>query len=116
SFAPVGKSFTVASAASGSWDIYLQRVGGSNAINLTKDSLADDSQPAFSPDGEYIAFRSERDGGGIFVTGATGENTRRISDFGYNPTWSPDGKEIVCATEGVASPRVRFTAASELWA
>jgi eukaryotic-like serine/threonine-protein kinase len=116
SFAPDGKSFVYASAASGNWDIDLQRVGGSNAINLTKDSLAEDTQPAFSPDGEYIAFRSERDGGGIFVTGATGENTRRLSDFGYNPSWSPDGKEIVCASEGVASPRVRFTAASELWA
>ncbi len=115
SFAPDGKNFIFASAASGNWDIYLQRVGGSNAINLTKDSVADDTQPAFSPDGEYIAFRSERDGGGLFVTGATGENTRRLSEFGYNPSWSPDGKKIVCATEGVTSARVRFTAASELW-
>jgi Tol biopolymer transport system component len=116
SFAPDGKSFIFASAASGNWNIYFQRIGGTNAINLTKDSSADDTQPAFSPDGEYIAFRSERDGGGIFITGATGENTRRLSDFGYNPSWSPDGKEIVCAAEGVASPRVRFSALSELWA
>ena len=116
SFAPDGKSFIFASAASGNSDIYLQRVGGSNAINLTKDSVMDDTQAAFSPDGEYIAFRSERDGGGIFVTGATGENTRRLSDFGYNPAWSPDGTEIVFATEGVASPRVRYSTASQLWA
>ncbi len=115
SMAPDGKTFVYASAVSGNWDIYLQRVGGSNAINLTKDSAADDTQPAFSPDGEYIAFRSERDGGGIFVTGSTGENTRRLTDFGYNPAWSPDGKEIAFATEGVASPRVRFTSVSQLW-
>jgi eukaryotic-like serine/threonine-protein kinase len=113
---PDGKSFAYASAASGNWDIYLQRVGGKNAINLTKDSPADDTQPAFSPDGEYVAFRCERDGGGIFITGSTGENVRRATDFGYNPVWSPDGKEIVCATEGIASPRVRFTMVSQLWA
>ncbi len=115
SMAPDGKTFVYASAVSGNWDIYLQRIGGSNAINLTKDSVADDTQPVFSPDGEYIAFRSERDGGGIFVTGSTGEDTRRLTDFGYNPAWSPDGKEIAFATEGVASPRVRFTSVSQLW-
>src|SRR5262249_52669951 len=62
SLAPDGKSFVYASYASGNWDIYLQRVGGKNPINLTKDSPADDTQPAFSPDGERIAFRSEREG------------------------------------------------------
>ena len=35
--------------------------------------------PKFSPDGERIAFCSRRDGGGIFVMGATGESPRRIS-------------------------------------
>ena len=98
SLSPDGKSVVYASRASGNWDIYLQRVGGKNSTNLTKDSPADDSEPAFSPDGERIAFRSERDGGGIFVMGATGESAKRLTDFGYNPAWSADGQQIVCAT------------------
>jgi len=72
-FHPTASHSVYAGYASGNWDIYLQRVGGKNPINLTKDSAADDTQPAFSPDGERIAFRSERDGGGIFLMGATGE-------------------------------------------
>jgi len=72
-------------------------VGGKNPIHLTKDSPDDDTQPAFSPDGERIAFRSERDGGGLFVMGATGESAKRLTDFGYHPAWSPDGQEIACA-------------------
>ena len=38
--------------------------GGRNPVNLTADSPEADTAPAFSPDGERIAFRSERDGGG----------------------------------------------------
>src|SRR6266571_4270190 len=45
SLSPDGKSFVYASHAAGNWDIYLQRVGGKNPINLTKDSPADDTQP-----------------------------------------------------------------------
>jgi Tol biopolymer transport system component len=94
SLAPDGKTFVYVSRASGNADIYLKRVDGRNAINLTKDSPADDTQPAFSPDGSQIAFRSEREGGGIFLMGATGESVRRLTDFGFNPAWSPDGLEI----------------------
>src|SRR5262249_31624074 len=66
--------------------------------NLTRGSKIDNMQPAFSPDGERIAFRSERDGGGIFVMSASGEGLRRITNFGYDPVWSPDGAEIACGT------------------
>ena len=100
SLSPDGRFFVYASDASGNWDIYLQRIGGGNAINLTEDSLEDDRQPAFSPDGESIAFRSERDDGGIYVMGATGESVRRITDHGFYPDWSPDGAKIVFSTLG----------------
>src|SRR5262249_14713564 len=66
---PDGKWFAYDSAVSGRSTIYLQSVGGRTPINLTRDSTADDSSPAFSPDGERIAFRSERAAGGIFLMG-----------------------------------------------
>ena len=115
SLSPDGKTFVYASAAEGNWDIYLQRIGGQNAINLTKDSMADDTQPIYSRNGDSIAFRSERNGGGIFVMGATGESVRRVADFGYNPDWSPDGKQFVVATEGfIDTPSARY-GESRLW-
>ncbi|HEX5735522.1 MAG TPA: protein kinase [Blastocatellia bacterium] len=113
---PDGKSLVYVSEASGNLDIYHLRVGGKNSVNLTSDSVSDDTHPAYSPDGELIAFRSEREGGGIFIMGASGESVRRLTDFGYNPSWSPDGKQIVCAIEGVASSAVRFVPKSQLWA
>jgi eukaryotic-like serine/threonine-protein kinase len=114
SLSPDGKSTVYASRASGNWDIYFQRIGDGSLINLTKDSVADDSQPAFSPDGTRIAFRSERDGGGVYVMNANGESPVRVSDFGYSPSWSPDGTEILVGTEKIPQPSTRPTK-SQLW-
>ena len=114
SLSPDGRSLVYASQASGNWDIYFQRVGGKTALNLTKDSAAHDTQPAFSPDGERIAFRSERGGGGLFVMGATGESVSRLSDRGFHPSWSPDGKQIAASTAGFAIPEALTSRGGQL--
>ncbi|MGE5347587.1 MAG: protein kinase domain-containing protein [Acidithiobacillales bacterium] len=101
SLSPDGKWVVYASNVAGQKDIYLQGIGGQRPINLTPDSPADDDEPVFSPDGERIALRSEREGGGLFVMGRTGEAVRRVTHTGFNPSWSPDGKEIVFASENV---------------
>lgn len=115
--APDGKSFVFAAvSARGDYDLFWQRVGDKRARNITEDSAADDTQPAFSPDGERIAFRSAHDGAsGVYVASATGENVRRVADFGYHPAWSPDGKEIVVSTMGRDLPDVRNNPRSALW-
>jgi Tol biopolymer transport system component/TolB-like protein/Tfp pilus assembly protein PilF len=114
SLSPDGKATIYASRASGNWDIYSQRVGDANTVNLTKDFVSDDSQPAFSPDGQRIAFRSERDGGGIYVMNANGDSPVRVSDFGYSPSWSRDGGQILVGTEKIPQPSTRPTK-SQLW-
>jgi serine/threonine-protein kinase len=110
-----GKWIVYAGQQSGNRDIYLQSVGGQMAINLTKDSPADDDQPAFSPDGERIAFRSSRDGGGIFVMGRTGEGVRRVTTMGFHPTWSADGTQIAFTNENVEMNPGNSEGASGLW-
>ena len=111
---PDGRQLIYSTAVGGNADIYLLRVGGDRAINLTAGSPADDSQGKFSPDGEKIAFRSERDGGGLFIMGATGESVRRVTDFGMDPCWSPDGRRLAFGTEAVGEPYSRLTQ-STLW-
>ena len=113
SLSPDGKSFLFAARSDGDDDIFLQRIGGTNAQNLTADAKANDTMPVYSPDGERIAFRSEREPKGIHVMGATGENPKRISELGFSPSWSPDGKELVVATNHQAVPAVKSR--SSLW-
>jgi Tol biopolymer transport system component len=115
SIAPDGETFVYSRGMGPAADIYLQRVGGRNAINLTKRCTEADTQPAFSPDGSTIAYRSECDGGGIFVMGATGESSRKLTGSCFNPAWAPDSKRLVCATETVTYSPTSRGQMSELW-
>jgi len=111
---PDGQTFVFSANYAGNDDIYSQRVDGQNPINLTKDCDQRDYNPAFSPKGDRIAYRTECGGSGIWVMGATGESPHRLTDFGVDPAWSPDGREIVVATDSRAQPfNAPFT--SELW-
>jgi len=111
---PDGSTIAYASHAKGSWDIYVQRVGGRNPIVVAGDPNKDEVWPAFSPDGKQIAFNQGGGKGGIFVVGATGESVRRLTDAGANPAWSPDGQHIVFSTEQVVGAYTRQTT-SALW-
>ena len=59
--------------------------------------------PAWSPDGERIAFESTQDGKlSIFVVRRDGGELRRLTSPEFTseqPTWSPDGKHIVFSTD-----------------
>jgi Tol biopolymer transport system component len=113
---PDGRSLVYAGNARGNWDLYFMDPDSRQIRLLTGDSPVDDTAPALSPDGASIAFRSERDGGGIFLYDLRSNQTRKLSPMGHNPAWSPDGAEIVCATEGILRPEDRYTASSQLWA
>src|SRR5437899_1108797 len=84
-----------------------------DATGLTKiGRAAFDGSPAWSPDGRWIAFRSENQGpygpfGRIFVINADGTGLRQVTPdtpdytFDDGPTWSPDGKRIAFARNGL---------------
>lgn len=59
---------------------------------------ANDTDVRFSPDGQSIAFVSDRDGDlDVFVMDVDGGNARNVSDHPENdgfPSWSPDGSLI----------------------
>jgi Tol biopolymer transport system component len=118
SLSPDGNTIVYARRSGSDWDIFTQRVGGYNPQNMTESFSGDDTQPAFSPDGAYIAFRSERDGGGVFVMGASGESVRRLSDRGpaYHPAWSPKSQEVIYTEESIKDPRERRVMPRRLWA
>ena len=104
---PDGGTVAYSARVNGSWDIYAQRAGGRNATPIVNDPQRDEGGAAFSPDGALIAFHESDAVGGIFVAGATGESVRRVTDVGFDPAWSPDGKQIAFGTEEIADPASR---------
>jgi dipeptidyl aminopeptidase/acylaminoacyl peptidase len=83
-------------AGRGDLDIWLVRLGGGDPIQLTSDE-GDDSAPDISPDGAHVAYRSERDGGGVYVVPSLGGSAGRllVPDC-RDPKYSPDSNWLAC--------------------
>jgi Tol biopolymer transport system component len=81
---------------------------GSDAADLTKPDVLGDADPAWSPDGQEIAFARNSISlpdtrNGIFVVDSTGGPARRITavdrdqsdSTATGPSWSPDGSRVL---------------------
>lgn len=75
-------------------DIWVQRLPTGKPTRLTTDP-AQDVDPNIAPDGSSVVFRSERNGGGIYVTEVAGTGERLLARDGRNPRFSPDGGSVV---------------------
>ena len=91
------------SEKSGDPEIYTMYADGSNVINLTNNP-ANDTSPAWSPDGTRLAFISDRLGRPqIFVMNADGSNVVQLTDIPdtagwWDPLdWSPNGQWLVAS-------------------
>lgn len=85
-------------------DLYLYNLKEKTTRNLTEGMMGYDTNPAYSPDGKYVAWLSmehdgyESDKNRIFILDmATGAKTDLTTDWDYTAdaiAWNPNGKSI----------------------
>lgn len=88
-------------------DVWIVEVGGGDARRITS-TAAVESNPHLSPDGQSIAFTSDRSGtSSVYVVGIEGGTPQRLT---YHPSpamvrgWSLDGTCILYASTREAAP------------
>ncbi len=111
-------------AVSTNSDLYLYNIADSTTRNLTEGMMGYDTNPAYSPDGKYVAWLSmehdgyESDKNRIFILDtATGEKTDLTTDWDYTADaicWAPDSKSIFfLAPKDGCSPAFRIDLATK---
>lgn len=101
-FAPDNKHIFLTISQGKSPDIYKMSYDGSLVGKITNGpNGAMNVEPAVSPQGDKIAFSSDRSGRPmIYIMNIDGTNAKRITfagQFNASPAWSPDGKKIAFA-------------------
>jgi dipeptidyl aminopeptidase/acylaminoacyl peptidase len=88
----------------GNADLYMVATGGGRPQRLTS-AQGNESEPAFSPDGRWIAFVARRGDDKqpqLYVIGTNGGEAVRISDLPTGvsaPHWFPDSRRIAFISE-----------------
>jgi tricorn protease len=79
-------------------DIWVANEDGTNLTRLT-DSVAREVYPRFSPDGNWIAFSSNRAGNfDVYAVAVTGGKPRQLTFHSANDNvigWTPDSKRVI---------------------
>lgn len=87
-------AFSSDRADPGKPSIWLQSLLSGRPIRLT-NGPAQDVDPNIAPDGSSVVFRSEREGGGIYITEVTRAGERLLAPGGRNPRFSPDSRSVL---------------------
>jgi DNA-binding winged helix-turn-helix (wHTH) protein len=93
SFSPDGNAIAYSSDKSGVFQIHIRRLApAGDDVQITSD-YRQNLQPAWSPDGRWIACHSGAEDG-IWLMPALGGAARRLTEFGSRPAWSRDSSRL----------------------
>ncbi|MFV0339687.1 MAG: TolB family protein [Parachlamydiaceae bacterium] len=99
-YSPDGSKIVYASNEDGSMNIYVMDRDGTNVQQLTHTTHCYNGGPFFSPDGQKIVFRADREAPHllqVYVIDVDGNNLMQLTNNGavnWAPYWHPSGEAI----------------------
>lgn len=99
-----GSEIVYASNQDGSMNLYIMNADGSNVRQITHTNSCYNGGPFFSPDGEKIVFRADREKPDylqVFLINRDGLGERQLTSnqaVNWAPYWHPNGKIIAYTT------------------
>jgi Tol biopolymer transport system component len=134
SFSPDGSHIVFAGHAGGDYEIYVAEVATGEANQLT-DSPGADGWPVWSPDGEWIAFTTERDDcvhapadqdcwrsgkpgehHDVWLMRPDGSDQHRVTpEAGQFLAWSPDSSHLLVSGRTLYIVRLDGSGRLEFW-
>ncbi len=103
-YSPDGKHIVYASNESGSMNIYICDADGSNIRSLTRTDECYNGGPFFSPDGERVIFRADRENKDLlqlYLINFNGTEEKQLTNnehVNWAPFWHPNNKLIAYTT------------------
>jgi len=80
------------SRETGDWEAYVMGIDGGPLINLSNSPSSSDGVPTFSPDGQWVAFASDRGGSwAVYVVPSSGGTPTKLFDFPKPNPWGTGG-------------------------
>jgi Tol biopolymer transport system component len=103
-WSPSGDAIVASRWRSGGWVDLVRVDPETGAVSDLTSDRAKDVEPAWTPDGRHVIFRSDRDGvSNLYALRLADRSLRRVSNVlggAFTPAVSPDGRRIAFASYG----------------
>jgi Tol biopolymer transport system component/DNA-binding winged helix-turn-helix (wHTH) protein len=92
---PNGEMFAFVRSGENEQSVWVQQTATGSSVQTLPPSKKGYASLAFSPDGRYLFFRENSDGGSIFQVPTLGGPPRRVTENSWSDiALSPDGKQL----------------------
>jgi Tol biopolymer transport system component len=105
---PNGRKLAFIRTTAGNRDLWVMNANGSGQKQLTSSAADDEGEPAWSPDGTYIAYTTATravcpprpcPAWSVRVVHPDGTGLREVVTGGRDARWSPNGRKLVLETD-----------------